>query len=302
VSPVDLRVWQGEIAVTLRADEYRATFLPGCGMLCTSLQYRGEEYVAWPRSLAQYRSGHVSAIPLVHPWGNRLGDWGYRAAGKRVDLRDLDLSVDPNGLPIHGNLWCAPFEIAQLHEGRLRAGFDYGADPERSAAFPFPHIATVDARLTARGLRITTEIEPTGRARIPISFCWHPYLRLPEGSRRDWVLRWPACEHVEVDERTIPTGTRVPQRTQRAPIAGRLYDDHYALGADHRFSISGAGRSLTLRFDDGYPFAQLFVPPRREFVAIEPMTATIGALGTDSAPVCRPGERFRAAFTITCRA
>ena len=44
------------------ADEYRATFLPGCGMLCTSLQYRGEEYVAWPRSLAKYRSGHVSAI------------------------------------------------------------------------------------------------------------------------------------------------------------------------------------------------------------------------------------------------
>ena len=216
MSPVDLRVWQGEIAVTLQADEYRATFLPGCGMLCTSLQYRGEEYVAWPRSLAQYRSGHVSAIPLVHPWGNRLAEWGYGGAGKRIDLRGLDLAVDPNGLPIHGNLWCAPFEIAQLREGRLRAGFDFGADPERSAAFPFPHIVTVDARLTARGLRITTEIEPTGRARIPISFCWHPYLRLPEGRRRDWVLRWPACEHVEVDERTIPTGTRVPQRTQRA--------------------------------------------------------------------------------------
>ena len=39
-------------------------------------------------------------------------------------------------------------------------------------------------------------------------------------------------------------------------------------------------------------------PPEREFVAIEPMTAEIDALGRGIAPVVEPGDRFQAAFNI----
>ena len=94
MSAVELHVWKGAPAVTLRAADYEATFLPTAGMLGTSLRYRGEEYVAWPRTLDAFRAGAMTALPLVHPWGNRLGRWGYRAAGRRVDLRGLDLPVD----------------------------------------------------------------------------------------------------------------------------------------------------------------------------------------------------------------
>jgi aldose 1-epimerase len=183
----------------------------------------------------------------------------------------------------------------------MLARFDYGAHPDKLAAFPFPHHVEVDARLGARGLRLSTIVRATGSRAVPISFCWHPYLRLPGGARRtEWVLRWPACEHVEVDGHIIPTGARSPQRAARAPIGRRTFDDHYALGRDRRFSVAAAGRSLHLTFDGHYPFGQLYVPPRGEFLAIEPMTATIDALRTGRAPMCRPGEEFRATFTIGC--
>ena len=55
---------------------------------------------------------------------------------------------------------------------------------------------------------------------------------------------------------------------------------------------------LSLSFDANYPFGQLFVPPRRQLVAIEPMTATIDALRRGTAPLVEPGERFRAAFRL----
>ncbi len=171
--------------------------------------------------------------------------------------------------------------------------------PDRLRAFPFPHIVTVDVHLDAdRGLTIGTEVRPTGDGPVPISFGWHPYLRLPRGGRNTWELRWPACEHVEVDERTIPTGTREAQPAESEPIGRRTFDDCYALGDDRTFAVSAADRALTLRFDAAYPFAQLYVPPRRRLVAIEPMTAEIDALGRDTAPLCQPGERFRAEFTI----
>jgi aldose 1-epimerase len=300
VHAVDLHAWKGEAAVTLHEDDYAATFLPGCGMLCTSLQYRGEEYVAWPRNLNDFRAGSITAVPLVHPWGNRLGGWAYRVGRKRVDLRGLQLSDDGKGLPIHGNLRGAPFEVVRLEPGRLRAQFDYGAHAEKLAAFPFPHTVEVDARLDDRGLRLRTVVTATGRGAVPISFCWHPYLRLPAGRRADWSMRWPACAHVEVDERIMPTGVRTARSAMRGPIGNRTYDDHYALGRDRRFSVEAVGRRLQVAFDANYPFAQLYVPPRRDFIAIEPMTATIDALGTGQTPMCAPGTSYAATFSLAC--
>jgi aldose 1-epimerase len=297
-----LGVWKGEPSVTLVAGERDATFLPGCGMICASLRHRGNEYVAWPRPLAQFREGRMTAVPLVHPWGNRLEKWAYRAGRRQVDLRGLELPTDANGLPMHGNLRGAPFDVVAADAGaasaKLIARLDYGARPDLLRAFPFPHVVTVEARLDARGLRLTTEITPTGRVSVPISFCWHPYLRVPGAPRRAWTLRWPACERVIVDERIIPTGERVAQPAERAPLAARTFDDHYALGADRRFSLAAAGHEVGLRFGPEYPYAQLFVPARGDFAAIEPMTATIDALGSGHAPSVAPGDRFRARFTI----
>ena len=297
-----LGVCKGEPAVTLVAGDHDATFLPGCGMVCASMRHRGDEYVAWPRPLAQLREGRMTAVPLAHPWGNRLGNRSYRVGRRRVDLRGIDLPTDTNGLPMHGNLRGAAFDIVRAdagpREARLVARLDYGARPDLLRAFPFPHVVTVEARVDAHGLRLTTDIEPTGRMAVPISFCWHPYLQVPGSRRRDWMLRWPGCEHVVVDERKLPTGAVVGQPAQRAPLGTRTFDDHYALGTDRRFALAAGRRTIELRFGPTYPFAQLFVPARGNFTAIEPMTATIDALRNGSVPSVSPGDRFRAWFTI----
>jgi aldose 1-epimerase len=289
--------------ITLRAGNYEATFRPDAAMLCESLRFRDDEYVAWPRTIDDFRQGRATAIPLMHPWINRLAGDGYEAAGVRVALEGLTLPRDPNGVPIHGNLFAVPFEVQLKNSTRIVARLDYGAQAEKLRAFPFPHNVTVDVRLhPTRGLNIVTQVEPTSDQAVPISFGWHPYVRLPNAPRAEWELRWPACEHIEVDERVIPTGARRPLAAQKEPLAGRTFDDHYALGPDRTFSISaGAGRNrrtLTLQFDPAYPFAQLFVPPIGEFAAIEPMTAEIDALGRGIAPVVEPGSRFLAAFNL----
>jgi galactose mutarotase-like enzyme len=289
--------------ITLHAGKYEATFLPDAAMLCASLRFGGDEYVAWPRTIEEFRAGRATAIPLVHPWANRLAGDSYHAAGVDVSLAGLTLPHDPNGLLIHGNLFAVPFELQQANDTRIVARLDYGAHPEKLRAFPFPHIVTVDARLhPTRGLNVVTQVEPTSDRAVPISFGWHPFLQLPNAPRAEWELRWPACEHLDVDDHLIPTGTRTPQPAQREPIAARTFDDHYALGPDRTFAISGGSgrdrRTLTLQFDPAYPFAQLFVPPESELVAIEPMTAGIDALGRGTTPFVGAGGRFLAAFNL----
>jgi aldose 1-epimerase len=112
-------------------------------------------------------------------------------------------------------------------------------------------------------------------------------------------MRLPPRLHATLDERSIPTGDFTREPEFDGPIGRRTFDDHYALGRERRFAVSDDRRTLTLTFDRAYPFAQLFVPPRRQLVAIEPMTAEIDALGRGTAPVVESGDRFAASFTIS---
>ncbi len=293
--------------ITLQAGKYEATFRPDVAMLCTSLRFRDDEYIAWPRPIEQFQAGHATAIPLVHPWANRLGREGYDVAGTHISIDGLALPHDTHGLPIHGNLLGVPFDVQQANDTRVVVALNYGAHPEKLLAFPFPHVLSVDARLhPTRGLNIVTRVDAAPEVRVPISFGWHPFVQLSAAPRAEWELRWPECEHVEVDHRIIPTGARTPQAAQREMIGDRIFDDHYALGGDRTFSIAaGSGakrRTLTLQFDPWYPFAQLYVPLDRELVAIEPMTAEIDALGRGTTPFAEPGTRFQAAFNISISA
>ena len=159
MATVELHSWKGEPAVTLRADEYEATFLPACGMLCTSLRHRGEEYVAWPRSLADFRAGSMTAIPLVHPWGNRLGGWEYRVGRKHVDLRGLRSPTTATAS--RSTATCA--RRRSRSSGSNRAGCTRGSTtariPTSSRRSRSRTRSTVDARLDERGLRLTTIVD-----------------------------------------------------------------------------------------------------------------------------------------------
>ena len=296
----------GERAVTLEAGELEATFLPGLGLLGTGLRHRGEELLALPGGVEGYRDRHVTGLPLLAPWANRLPGWRYRAAGVEVDLRGLDLATDPAGLPIHGTLtahrgWRLGRLAAEADRAVLEAGFDYGAWPQLLAAFPFPHRLTVTATLQGASLAVTTTLAATGQRPVPVAFGWHPYLRLPGAPRAAWRLLLPRRTHLELDDRGLPTGQAVEEPAEADPVGERTYDDLYALGSDpdgRRLGLEAAGRRLVVGYGDGYGHAQVFAPPGAEFVCLEPMTGPTAALAAGTARLVAPGETFGARFTV----
>ncbi len=94
------------------------------------------------------------------------------------------------------------------------------------------------------------------------------------------------------------------RKLRQTPIAARLgntgYDDGFALsGEQATFSIAGNGYSIAIEFKSGFPFAQIFAPKDKEFIAIEPMTAATNALCSgEGLRVIAPGEQFTASFRI----
>ncbi|HEY2958775.1 MAG TPA: aldose 1-epimerase [Actinomycetota bacterium] len=303
MASVRVHAWQGEAAVTLAAGDLAATFLPDVGMLGVSLRHRGAELLALPQDLAGYREGHVTGLPLLAPWANRLAGRHYRVGGVAVDLQGLPLATDPNGLPIHGTMsarsgWWLDLVRADAGSAWLRARFDYGARPELLASFPFPHELTVEATVEPAALAVATTLRPTGDWSVPVSFGWHPYLRLPGSRRRDWRLRLPGRSHLLLDALGLPDGDAKAEPAEDAALGERTFDDLYALGADRRLAVADAERRLTVELGEGYPYAQVFAPPGQELVSLEPMTAPVDALGSGRYELVAPGGSFSARFSI----
>ncbi len=135
---------------------------------------------------------------------------------------------------------------------------------------------------------------------VPAAFGFHPYLGIPELPRAAWRLELPAMQKLVLDGRGIPTGEEVPFDPVDAPLGERAFDDGFAL-LDERSSLSlaGGGRRISVEFITGYRYAQVFAPPDKDYVALEPMVGPTNTLATGRGlRIVRPGEQFRAAFRI----
>jgi aldose 1-epimerase len=299
------------LTLTTKApDGLEVAFVPGAGMVACSLRHRGEELLGQRGGLAHYVRAHSTmGIPLLYPWANRVGSEEFAVVGRDVDLRsaELPLSFGDGGLPIHGLLaaadgWSVVDHRATDGGGVLEARFDFGAEARLLRAFAFPHTVALRAELNGSALTIATTVDADQGVAVPISFGFHPYLTLPGVERRDWRIEAPVSEHLELDERMLPTGERTPMTIEPGPLGARTFDDGFlAPSGQQPFVLAGGGRRIELRVGDGYPFAQVFAPAVDDVVAYEPMTAPTNALvtGGPDLPVIQPGGRFTASFSVT---
>jgi aldose 1-epimerase len=287
----------------------QATFVPGSGMLCSSLLHRGEELLAQNAGVEAYaREGKTMGIPLLYPWANRLAGFEYELAGRtvRVPHDTTRIALDQNGLPIHGviggrlhwELTTATARDMRSLAARLRWS---DAQPELFEAFPFPHELEFRARLEHGGLEIELTVTASGTDVVPLAFGFHPYLSLPNAPRESWVIDLPAMRRLELDAGQIPTGPGQSQPSRRFELAGLEFDDGFDdVASPARFSAAAAGRRIELEFLEGYPCAQVFAPSSGQFICFEPMAAPTNALASgEGLKLLDPGERYTAGFSVS---
>jgi galactose mutarotase-like enzyme len=290
--------------VTLKAGDLEATFAPGAGMIGTSLRHRGDELLEQRDGLDAYvKSAKTFGIPLLHPWANRIDGPRYSVAGKDVEL-DLNsplVHTEDNGLPIHGLASACPYwEVVGRDTDGLHARLDYGAHEDLLAGFPFPHTLEIEISLDPDALHHTTRLTATTDQPVPVSFGYHPYLTLPGVAREDFLVTFPVRRQMLLDDRGIPTGTDEVANIPPGALGDRTYDDGFSeLREPVEFGLEGGGRRIGVRFDEGYPYAQVWAPPGEQFICYEPMTAPTNALVThDGLAFARPDDAYEARFSL----
>lgn len=238
--------------ITLRAGPLEADVVPEAGMLVASLRHSGDELLGQRSGLEDWiAKGSTMGVPLLYPWVNRVANDRF-GVGKR----------DPNGLPMHGlpaarGAWTVEDESRE----RVRAHLDWPGSPGIE-----PHRVSVTHELSSSGLRTTTEIAGEG---VPVAFGWHPYLVAT--AETEVVI--PVARRLVLDERGLPTGERTDAEPYTGPLGDRTYDDLFEAPAEP----FRAGR-VTVRFEAGAPYAQVYAPPDDDVICFEPMAAPTNAL------------------------
>ncbi len=290
-------------AHTLRAGELEAVFLPAHGMLGASVRHRGVEILGRVEDLeAAAARGSSAGIPFLHPWANRLAEPRYRVQDRPVvlDVSSPLLHLDEHGLPMHGVPWSLlRWIVTETRPDSVSARLEWSTS-DLLKIFPFSHDVELAASIQPDGLTLKTTLVAGSEGAVPVSFGFHPYLRIPELSRANWVLELPAMRKLLLDSRGIPTGDEESFGGFNGRLDESSFDDGFALMHERTsFTIAGARRRISVDLLEGYRYTQVFAPKDKDYIALEPMTAPTSALTSGRGlRLVNPGERFRAVFRI----
>ncbi|HTB07589.1 MAG TPA: aldose 1-epimerase [Bacteroidia bacterium] len=246
-----------------------------------------------------YRGAKLSPFP------NRVNNGKYEFAGNEYHL---EKNAPPHAL--HGLCWNLPFALQESTVKNNSVQVILQADYKAlNIGFPFSYHIEIEYTLEDGKFKCLTRIVNTSEYSIPIADGWHPYFTT--GSKINTLkLQLPLCRQVELDKTLIPTGKYLPNQEFETPtILNDMMLDHcFELDknqdiAQTRLIDKSNGISILIWQkvgDRGYNFIQLYTPPDRNSIAIEPMTCSPDAFNNKNGLiVLSPGESVEFTFGVS---
>jgi aldose 1-epimerase len=252
---------------------------------------------------------------ILFPLNDRIPEGRYSFGGKEYRLKP---NSPEDGSAIHGLICGRELEI--LRKGTDGQSVFLALQTELKPAdcagtsglpgYPGRLALTLTYSLCSGGFSLFFEAENRGSEPAPLSFGWHPYFVL--GVKADeLILSHGGSSYVPVGRDLMPLGGH-------ASVQGSGYDFRkgrligsgpldIALTAppDGKASLSdGRLRIIYQASPEVFAYTQLFVPPERDSVAMEPIT---GATNSFNLPdlgrkIIAPGERISAAVHLSLEA
>lgn len=283
------------------------SIVPARGATVIDLRYRGESLLDGYATPEALEAGEWAKSALLFPFPNRLRDGRYQWGGQEYQF---PINEPKTNTAIHGFASREPFAVTRIElteeHAEITCRLDYTG---HHAGYPFPLTMEVTYSLTYRGLfGLSVWVKNRHTAAIPIGLGWHPYFRLAE--RTDVCqLKCPPCDREILDKRGLPARQRelytAFEQTQLIGETG--FDDCFRVNEHltlYDLRLKGPRHAITLSLSRVlFPFFQLFIPPHRQSIAIEPMSCLVNAFENGEGLISlAPSADWSAAFVLQCEA
>ena len=300
----------------------RAGILPAAGgtlwsvALCAdNTNPVGDEYNDCAELLAGDPLSTIEANPwfrgrILFPFNDRIPHGRYQWNSETYQLRVNDHDT---GDAIHGLVYDQPFQTVESRCGVdfaevvLRCGFDR----RRFTGFPFA--AQLDVRYTLRRERLDVALTARnpGSRSCPVAMGIHPYVRT-EPSVDTAALLCASDSWVEVDNQLLPTGNQLQSAGSPYDFEAKRSLLRRELDIALRRRRTAVAVTEVLRRGDtvvveqetrAFAYTQLFIPPDRESIAVEPITAATNSFNDArlGLRVLRAGDEFMARCAFSRR-
>ncbi len=193
-----------------------ASILPSVGNQAFELKVKGHNVLRWTyASVADFQSRPgMAGIPFLAPWADILDEQAFYANGTRYAF-DMQLGNVRGTRPGHGFLttasqWRVVEAKADRQSAWVTSTLDVFREPAWMKQFPFAHRITMTYRLQGGVLEVKTSIENLSAEPMPVAVGFHPYLKLTDSTRDEWIISVPAKTHWLLAETKVPTGETEP--------------------------------------------------------------------------------------------
>ena len=270
--------------------------VPQYGACLLDLRFAGKSVLDGYTTPEELIANHWSKNIVLFPFPNRLRDGVYHHRGLKYQFeqnnpatnnaihgfgKNARMEVLKSGvLPTHPKSQISNLK-SQISTAYCKCTYtDDGSHP----AYPFPFKFEIEMSMTGDDFTVEMKFTNEGRHPIPVGLGWHPYFKIAETSN-EVSLQLPECNMIEIDDRMLPTGNQKPYTDfQKIRNIGNDFLDNgfYITGVNKTAETilqSEQGR-LTVWQETGaakWNFVQVFTPPHRQSIAIEPMTCNIDA-------------------------
>jgi galactose mutarotase-like enzyme len=255
---------------------------------------------------AHARLPGLDRVDLLHDslsfGGAILLPFANRVRGRlEADRRTLDANVlnrrvrlpanwsgerpDAEKCAIHGLLFDAPMRVAECGLDYVIATLDAG---DFGGCWPSRTFVQMTATVHPTEIELSVTAQNIGREPLPVGIGWHPYFAIPSGDREHARLHVPAAKRACVTnyDDVFPTGELVDVSgtpydltpLDGTPLGSQFFDDMFVdlektsaghtqielrdAAAQYRMRLTALSRHVTA--------VQVYAPPHRPFLAIEP--------------------------------
>lgn len=255
------------------------SIVPACGANVLDIQIGGQSILDGYQTPEELEAGKWGKSTILFPFPNRLAGGKYTWNGKKYEF---PINNAATGNAIHGFVRAEAFEIEHIflsqNAASIRCFYEYAGD---RAYYPFPFSLEVEFLIFDDGnFHMEIEVDNLGETDMPFGFGWHPYFRLARKADGH-SLKLPNCAMVDINEAMIPTGKTAPFTDFHAlkQVGETALDNcflHAQTSGSPKMTLSGPDLTLTVKAPvKEFPYFQVFTPPHRESIALEPMTCNV---------------------------
>jgi len=213
---------------------------------------------------------------ILFPFPNRLKDGTYDVEGESFQF---PLNEPATQTALHGLGMNLPFEVEETpdaHELRLVYESEGG-----NSAYPFAYRMVLSYFLRPGHFEMKLAVTNLDDRAIPVGLGWHPYFKADPVE--EVKLKTPVLKKILVDDRMLPTGEE--EEFAAFPQLMRLGD----MSFDNAFEAEKDAAPIELKTADYHlaisqqiekgqrNYFQIFTPPYRTAIAVEPVTCNINA-------------------------